>query len=290
MMVDSSRDNDFFAGLRVAVVGLGLMGGSLALGLRGYCREILAVEPDPATRELALRERIVSAISADPADILPQADLVVLAAPVGTILDLIPRLPSWHPGNAVILDLGSTKNLICQELEKLPGRFEVVGGHPMCGKAVGGLQHAEATLFQGTPFAFTLLSNTSDRAVRLVQELSMILGAYPVWTGPNTHDSWVAATSHLPYLLASALALATPDEAAQLVGPGFRSTTRLASSPSSVMLSILATNPEHVLAAIARFQQELAQLEACLRQGDLAELKAYLDRAARAQAALTGRT
>ncbi len=290
MMVDSSRDNDFFAGLRVAVVGLGLMGGSLALGLRGYCREILAVEPDPATRELALRERIVSAISADPADILPQADLVVLAAPVATILDLIPRLPSWHPGNAVILDLGSTKNLICQELEKLPGRFEVVGGHPMCGKAVGGLQHAEATLFQGTPFAFTLLSNTSDRAVRLVQELSMILGAYPVWTGPNTHDSWVAATSHLPYLLASALALATPDEAAQLVGPGFRSTTRLASSPSSVMLSILATNPEHVLAAIARFQQELAQLEACLRQGDLAELKAYLDRATRAQAALTGRT
>lgn len=290
MAADNNGEFDFFTSLRVAVVGLGLMGGSLALGLRDSCREILAVEPDPLARELALREGMVSAISADPADILPQADLVVLAAPVGAILELIPRLPDLIPDATVILDLGSTKTLICQALERLPARFEAIGGHPMCGKAVGGLQHAEAGLFQGSPFAFTLLSNTSDRAVRVAQELAVVLDAYPVWTGPNTHDSWVAATSHLPYLLASALVLATPAEAAQLVGPGFRSTTRLAGSPSSVMLPILETNPEYVLAAIARFRQELDQLEDCLRRGDFDQLKAHLDRAAATQAALVGRS
>jgi prephenate dehydrogenase len=290
-MVDGSNsDNDFFTDLRVAVVGLGLMGGSLALGLRGRCREILAVEPDPCARDLALRQGIVSAISADPAEILPKAGLVILAAPVGAILDLIPRLPDLQPGGAVVIDLGSTKTLICQALEELPGGFEAVGGHPMCGKAVAGLQYADATLFQGAPFAFTTLSNTSDRAFQVAQHLAVLLGAHPVWTGPNTHDGWVAATSHLPYLLASALALATPAEAAQLVGPGFHSATRLAGSPSSVMLPILETNPVHVLAAIARFRQELAQLEDLLRRGDLAQLQARLDQAAGTQAALTGRS
>ena len=139
-MVDGhSSDNDFFTDLRVAIVGLGLMGGSLALGLRGHCREVLAVEPDLATQELALRQGIVSSLSADPADILPRADLVVLAAPVGAILELIPRLPDLQPGTALIIDLGSTKTMICQALEQLPDRFEAVGGHPMCGKAVAGL-------------------------------------------------------------------------------------------------------------------------------------------------------
>jgi prephenate dehydrogenase len=289
-MVDgSSLDNDFFTDLRVAIVGLGLMGGSLALGLQRHCREILAVDPDPAARDLALRGGIVAAISADPGDILPQADLVVLAAPVGAILDLIPRLPGLLPGGTVVIDLGSTKTLICEALEGLPESFEAVGGHPMCGKAEGGLQHAEATLFRGASFAFTLLSNTSDRAFQIAETLAGILGAHPVWTGPNTHDGWVAATSHLPYLLAAALALATPAEAAQLVGPGFRSASRLAGSPSSVMLPILETNPAHVLAAIARYRHELDQLEDFLRRGDLVQLQAHLDRAAQFQSALIGK-
>jgi len=285
---DPRCDNDFFKDLQVAVVGLGLMGGSLAIGLGAHCKQILAVDPDEHTRENAIRDGIVSQVSADPAEILPQADLVILAAPVSAILEIIPALPDLHPGSPIVIDLGSTKAKICQALEKLPSRFEVLGGHPMCGKALGGLQHAEAGLFQDAPFAFTPLPNTTDRAIQCAQELAHILGAKPVWTGPNTHDSWVAATSHLPYLLASALSLATPSEAAQLVGPGFRSTSRLAGSPSTIMLPILETNREQVLAALARFRVHLDQIEEALSKGELATLKGSLDQGADHQAKLTG--
>lgn len=286
--VDNRGDNDFFKDLQVAVVGLGLMGGSLAMGLGGHCAQILAVDPDVRTREIAIRAGIVNQVSADPAEILPLADLVILAAPVSAILEIIPALPSLHPGSPVVIDLGSTKAKICQALGKLPGRFEVVGGHPMCGKAAGGLEHAEAGLFLDSPFAFTPLPNTTERALQCAQQLAYILGAKPVWTGPNTHDSWVAATSHLPYLLSSALSLATPPEAAQLVGPGFRSTSRLAGSPATIMLPILETNREQVLEALARFRVHLDQIEKALSTGELETLKASLDRGADQQARLAG--
>jgi len=281
-------DVDFFAGTQAAIIGLGLMGGSLALGMRDRCRDLSALDPDPITRELAIREQIVTRISADPAEILPNADLVILAAPVSAILEFIPRLPDLHPGSPVVIDLGSTKSLVCQALSKLPHRFETVGGHPMCGKAVGGLQHAEASLFQDAAFAFTPTPNTTERALECANQLAYALGAKPVWIGPNTHDSWVAATSHLPYLLSSALALATPAEAVQLIGPGFRSTSRLASSPPSIMLPILETNRRHILEAIDRFRHQLDQLEAVLCCDDIAALKTRLDLGADQHALLTG--
>ena len=286
-MVDLSKDEPgFFSDFQVAVVGLGLMGGSLALALRGHCKMLFGVDPDPDTRKFAMVEGIVDKVNSDPAEILPLADIVVLAAPVGVILDLIPQLPELHPGSAIVFDMGSTKSQICQALAGLPKRFEVVGGHPMCGKAVGGIQYAEGDLFRGTPFAFTILPNTSDRAFQMAQQLALLLEVIPVWTGPNTHDIWVAATSHLPYLIASALALATPSEAAQLVGPGFRSATRLAGSPSSVMMPILETNREHVLAAISRFRRQLDQVEAMLTSSDFSNLQLYLEQAAVFQAEL----
>jgi prephenate dehydrogenase len=277
-MADRNQEEvGFFDGTRVAIIGLGLMGGSLALGLQGRCKGISAIDPDPATREYALAKKVVSRISADPAEILPDADLVILAAPVSAILEWIPRLPDLHPGSPVVVDLGSTKSQVCDHFADLPARFETVGGHPMCGKAVGGLIHADAHLFQDAPFAFTPTSGTTERARDTADRLADLLGAHPVWIGPNTHDSWVAATSHLPYLLSSALALATPSEAAQLVGPGFRSTSRLASSPSSIMVPILQTNRQHVLEAIQRFRNQLEDLETAIRLADSSTLKTRLD-------------
>lgn len=280
---------EIFSNLRVAIIGLGLMGGSVALGLKGLCREVLAIDPDPVTQDYALQRGIVTHVSTEPAEVLPQADLVLLAAPVGAILEWIHHLPDIHPGTAVVIDLGSTKSLICQALEKLPERFGAVGGHPMCGKAVAGIQHAEANLFQGATFAFTLLSNTHHKAFQIAEKLAVLLGAHPIWIDPKTHDGWVAATSHLPYLLASALTLATPTEASQLVGPGFRSTTRLAGSPTTMMLPVLETNLTPILAAITRFRQELDQFEALLSRGDFTRLENYLEQASESQAFFTGR-
>ena len=104
----------------------------------------------------------------------------------------------------------------------------------MSGKAVDGLANADANLFRKAPFAFTPLPRTSERAIDIADQLAAVLGANPLWLGPKPHDSWVATTSHLPYILATALVLATETEASHLVGPGFHSSSRLAGSPSSV--------------------------------------------------------
>jgi prephenate dehydrogenase len=258
----------FLLSSRVAIVGLGLMGGSLALALRDHCTALLGVDPDPDTLALAHRRHFARQLSADPAAILPQADVIILAAPVSAILALIPRLPDLHPGSPVVIDLGSTKTEICRGLEELPERFEPIGGHPMCGKETSGLQNAAANLYQGAPFAFTPLPRTSERARAIAVQLARAVGAEALWLEPETHDRWTAATSHLPYLASVALTLATPQDCAPMIGPGFRSATRLAGSSTTMMLDILTTNQANVLEALARLRQQLAYLEGAVREAD----------------------
>lgn len=273
---------------RVAILGLGLMGGSLALALKGHCRAVLAYDPDPTTLALASTRQIVDFASPDLAAILPQADLVVLAAPVRATLDLIRQLPSVHPGTAVILDLASTKVEVCRAFEELPSRFDPIGGHPMCGKETAGLANAETGLFQGAAFALTPLDQTTPQARSLAVQVVEAIGARPVWLDAATHDRWAAATSHMPYLLAVALTLATQPDVKPLVGPGFRSTSRLASSSARMMADILHTNRENVLAALALFRGELEQIQAALQQEDEDILFDKLHRGIAARDYLTG--
>lgn len=267
----------FLAGCRVAILGLGLMGGSLALALRGHCRQLLGSDPDPAAGELARQSRVVDVFSADPALILAQSDLVILAAPVRAILGLLAALPGLHPGRPVVLDLGSTKLRVIEAMQALPSRFDPVGGHPMCGKEKGSLAAADGDLFNQHVFAFTALERTSARARHLAEEVARTAGARSLWIDASTHDRWTAASSHLPYWLASALAGSTPDEVAPLIGSGFASTSRVAASPSGVMLDVLLTNPANLLEAVGRFRGRLDRMEACLRQGDEAGLLGLLE-------------
>ena len=275
---DISAQTGELARTRVAIIGLGLMGGSLALALQDRCAALLGVDPDPETRELALERGIVEQISPDPHQVLPQADLVVLAAPVNAILQLLADLPDLHPSAAVVLDLGSTKAHIVDAMQRLPTRFDPLGGHPMCGKEKGGLRQADAALFQGAAFALTPLERTSSHAQSLAAELVAAVGSRAVWVDPVTHDRWTARTSHFPYLAASLLAGITPAEAAPLAGPGFRSTTRVAATSPAVMLDILMTNQDELLAALAEFRLGLDQLERHLAQADRAELLQMLER------------
>ncbi len=248
--------------------GLGLMGGSLALALRPHCAALHACDSDPEARALARRRGVVDSLHARPQDMLPHVDLLILAAPVRANLHLLAELPALTPRPLMLLDISSTKRAIVQAMQALPPRFDPLGGHPMCGKETNGLAHAEAALFRGAPFAFTPLERTSPRLRALAQTLAERLGARPLWLDAETHDRWTAATSHLPYLLAAALTLATPKEAAPLVGPGFRSSTRLSGSSPSMMLDILSTNRAPVLEALARFRAALEALENALRDDE----------------------
>jgi prephenate dehydrogenase len=261
---------------RVAILGMGLMGGSLAAALRGKVARLIGIDPDPIARSVALARGLVDQAAEDPAEILPDTTLVVLAAPVRTIISLIHELPRWHPGQAVVLDLGSTKVEINAALQDLPERLAPVGGHPICGKEKGTVLNAEARLYQNAPFILTNLTNSTDQARSLVEQLAIAVGARPIWMDPETHDRWAAATSHFPYLIANLLAYCTPLEAYPLIGPGFRSTARLAPSPTGMMLDILATNQSNVLASLESFRNRLETLEQALISSDFDLLKDFL--------------
>lgn len=271
-----------FSQLDVVVLGLGLVGGSLALGLHGKVRQLRAADPDSQARARASALGIVDVATADAAEVLTGADLVVLAAPVRANLGLVKALPRLMPaGEAVVLDLGSTKAAICEAYAGLPQRFDPLGGHPMGGKEKGGLANADAGIFHGATFALVALPRTSPRARLLAETLARLLGSLPVWMDAQVHDRWAAATSHLPYLLSNALSLATPTEARALVGPGFRSASRLAGGFTPMMLDVLLSNRDNVLEATGRFRSELESLEAALRLGDESALRASLERSAR---------
>jgi prephenate dehydrogenase len=147
----------------------------------------------------------------------------------------------------------------------------------MCGKEIAGIRSADALIFDQATFAFTALPRTSSKARGFADQLAAALGSQPLWLDPHTHDDWTAATSHLPYLVASALCAATPLESAPLIGPGFRSTTRVAATPASVMLDVLETNHANILNGLKGFRQELDTLEDYLTRGDFAALRNELD-------------
>jgi len=249
---------------KIAIIGLGLMGGSLALALKGHCQELLALENDSETITFAKDHQIVNLISSRPEAILPRADIIILAAPVGTILNIIPLLPQWHAGSPLVMDIGSTKVQICEQLNTLPERFHAVGGHPMCGKEFSSIRAADGTLFKGATFALCALPSTRDSDRQLSEAIAAAVGASVLWIDALIHDQWVAATSHVPYLVANALAAVVPADAKPLVGPGLRSTSRLAGSNIQMMTDILMTNREAVLNQLEIYQRNLSNLRELL--------------------------
>lgn len=267
----------FLRASRVAIWGLGLMGGSLAMALKGKCAAIYGIDSDPGAVALALEWSVIDRGAVTAADLLPEADLVILATPVRVILTHLAELSRVHPGEAVVMDLGSTKQAVTAAMAALPARFDPLGGHPMCGKEKASLRNAEAVLFHQAPFALTALPRTSDKARALGEALVRAVGARPLWIDADQHDRWVASTSHLPYLVASALARCTPEEAAPLVGSGFRSTTRLAGSSPRMMLDILATNRDQIRLAISRFRRELDRYDQLLEDLDSEKITAVME-------------
>jgi prephenate dehydrogenase len=272
-----SEDGFGLKNANIALIGLGLMGGSLALSLKGCCRRLSAYDPDQSTLELARRQEIVHHADSDPAKILADADLVILACPVPAIVDWLRRLPDYIQHPCIVLDIGSSKRMIVAALESLPANFDPIGGHPICGRERLSLENAERFLYRNAPFVLTPLGCTSANARSAALQIIEALGANPIWLNADDHDRILAATSHLPYLLSSALTLATHDDCAPLVGPGFRSTSRLAGTPSSMMLGVLQSNRDNVLASLANFRHSLDILESALKTDDRSGLQSALD-------------
>ena len=268
---------------RVAIVGLGLMGGSLGLALRGKCRSVSGHDRKPATARGALDRGAVDRVLDNPVDLLRDTDLMILATPVGAILELLPRLAHGAGSDLVhLLDLGSTKNEIVEAMAGLPEIFSPVGGHPMCGKETSGIQSADGGLFLDKVFVITPLERTKPETLHLVRELVATAGARPILLDPESHDQIAAVISHAPYLIASALVeaarLSDQDGVGDLAASGLRDTTRIAASDVTMMLDVLLSNRSPTLEALGRVEDALRRLSAHLRRGDREALRVSLDR------------
>jgi len=272
---------------RIAIVGLGLIGGSLAMALKRKCAALYGIDSELATLELALDKQIVDQADSDPAKLLPQVDLVILATPVPVILDLIQKLPMLQQKTCIVLDLGSTKKDIVQAMSALPERFDPIGGHPICGKEKLGLQNADANLFQNSPFVVTPLERTTLRARNAAEQIISMVGARLIEMNAEEHDRALAFTSHLPFLISSALAGSLPQEFAGLIGTGFRSTSRLAGTPAHMTMGILQSNRANLLDSIQIFRHSLNELESALRSEDYFRLEHILNQSRTAYYSIT---
>jgi prephenate dehydrogenase len=279
---------------RIGIVGLGLIGGSIALKSRELWPTSLVIAVDNKdVLETAMRLHAID-VAADDLIVLAEADIIILAAPVKQNVAILGELDDHVRQPAVITDTGSTKREIVAAAAALPPRFTFVGGHPLAGAAQGGLDHARPDLFAGRPWLLTPVGRTlhpSDSGGDAIDKLSAFiqaLGAEPRIVLPDAHDRLLAFLSHLPQLTASALMQVVGDavghDGLALAGRGLADTTRLASSPADIWRDIAASNADQIGPALDALIGVLQDLRADLADGNRLE-EVFTD-AARWRAAL----
>lgn len=258
---------------KIGIVGLGLIGGSIALAARQVWPSSLVIGVDTKdVLETAMRLHAID-VAADELYVLAEADLVVLAAPVLQNIALLPRLGDHVRAPALVTDTGSTKRTTVEAARALPARLTFIGGHPIAGAARGGLERARPDLFAGRPWLLT--PNGQTEALQRLTTFLEALGAEPRVIAATAHDRLLAAVSHLPQLTASALMQvvgdAAGDEGLALAGNGLADTTRLASSPADIWRDIAASNADEIGPALDALVAVLLELRADLPNGERLE-------------------
>jgi len=275
---------------RVAVLGTGLIGGSFALaarlgGLAGGSPRASIVgwdKPDVLLRARALG--VVDEAQTDLRAALAGADLIYIALPVGLTIERLPEIARLAPPAALVTDAASTKRLVCEAAEKcFTGGALFLGGHPMAGQESSGIEAADAALFRGANYALIGkvtgegARTAAPKDARVAKFLGLLesIGARPLWLDAATHDRAAAMVSHLPQLLAVALAGVVRQQTDQtglpltLAGRGLRDALRLAGSPYAVWRDIVLTNTENIEAGLDRLIQQVEYLRAHLRRREL---------------------
>jgi prephenate dehydrogenase len=280
--------------MRLAVIGVGLIGGSFALALKraGKVSHVVGVGRNPANLDLARRRGAIDSVAADAGAAASDADLVLLAAPVAQFAAIFAALaPKLRPG-AVVTDAGSTKrDVVAAARAALGARIaQFVPGHPVAGAEQSGAGAASTELFRGRRVVLTPLPENPPSAVNQVQQAWEACGARITRLAPDEHDAVLAAVSHLPHLLAYALVhdIARRENAEQLfsyAAGGFRDFTRIASSHPEMWRDICMANRDRLLQELARYQSKLGAVQALLQAGEAAGLETLFAeaRAAREQ-------
>ena len=268
----------------IAVIGVGLIGGSFSRALKaaGVVERVVGFDLDPENLTEALQLGVIDEIAADYASAVCAADLVFLAVPVRAMTAAVAACVPHLPAGCVVTDGGSVKDELVVACEQLmpAGRF-FVGGHPIAGTEHSGAKASFATLFQGRRCILTPTSRTDQKALELVQRLWEAAGSRVECMEPLTHDRVFAAVSHLPHMVAYALVHAVDRSAEEeenilaFSAGGFRDFTRIASSDPSMWRDIALMNRLPLLSVLERYQQEFAVLKEKVAAGDGVWLENY---------------
>jgi prephenate dehydrogenase len=270
---------------RVAIVGTGLIGGSIALDLKknALTQEVIGFSRRKSTLLLA---RKIGAIDRGSQDIrvIKDADLVILAAPVSTILRLALAISRIIALDCIVTDVGSTKKEIVSRLEKIFPRF--VGAHPLAGSEKQGIKYAAAGIFKESLCILTPTNKTDSQAAGKVKMLWDKLGSRVIFMTPDTHDKILSFVSHLPHSAAFATINSVPGKYLRFASTGLKDTTRLAASDSKIWADIFLSNRENMLKSISLLEGNLARIKSAIKSSDEKSLVKILKEAKRKRKAL----
>ena len=264
----------------VAIVGVGLIGGSLGMALKGrrLAQRVIGIGRSADRLEKAVALGAIDVGVTDLARGVAEADVVVLCTTVGHIVETLPAVLEAVRRGAVVTDVGSTKGTIARRAAGFP---LFVGGHPMAGSEQAGVEAATPLLFEEATWAVTPTDETDPGARRTVERLVREVGATTLTLTPDAHDAMLAVTSHLPHVLASSLmrqAAATQGvhpQTQRLTAGSFADGTRVAASPPAIWRDVCLTNREALLAALHGFRAEMDVLEEAVLSGDADRIEAF---------------
>lgn len=266
----------------VAIVGVGLIGGSIGLALRqrGLVERVVGIGRDEARLAEGVRRGAIDTATTSAAQGVAGAQVVVVCTPVTRIADDVCRAAAAAPEAVLITDAGSTKRQLVEAVEAdLRARGVFVGGHPIAGSERKGVEHAAADLFEGRACVLTPTENTPADRLERARGFWRALGCRLIEISPVAHDAALALTSHLPHAVAAALAAAVPPDVLGMAAGAYRDGTRVAGSDAALWAGIFVANRRPLLEAIEEFRGRLAELESDLARDDEAAIAAWWDAA-----------
>ncbi len=265
----------------VAVIGVGLIGGSIgrALRARSLAERVVGIGRSEATLDLALQIGAIDEATTDIAGGVARADVVVVCTPVPLIASTVRSVARHAPSGVLVTDAGSTKRTIVEEVEQDErARAVFVAGHPIAGSERKGPGHADPDLFERRMCVLTPTDRTPPDRLERAQAFWSALGCRVVLLDPTTHDESLALTSHLPHVVAAALAATVPAEWLGLAAGAYRDGTRVAGSDAALWSGIFLDNQGPLLAALDRYEAQLAEFRRAVEAGDAQSLREWWDR------------
>ena len=273
---------------KVTIVGVGLIGGSLGLAIKKgkLANQIVGVGHRKSSVEKAIRKKAIDQGTLSLPSGIKQADLVILATPVGLIMKFLKELASYLKPGAVVIDVGSSKKEIVKIAEKnLPRENPFIGCHPMAGSEKRGIDIARKTLFNNAICIITPTRRSDLGALRKIKIFWKRLGSRIEMISPDRHDSLIATVSHLPHLVSTGLVLKLGKKNQKksswlkLIGPGFKDTTRIAASPPAIWQDICFSNRGNIIKNLSDLRKILERLENCLKKGQRKDFLKLLNEA-----------